>query len=337
MLIPEPIEKTLNFPWHLTKGIAHVAAFPIRAILQTDYLPKQREPENGEATVFDVTKPMLDIASIIYYYTELRSETNERLDDYRKKINLSKLELELVRNGIQTSKEIRNAIQLNMSLQDEIEGLKKAHDEIEGLKSKFPDLTDGDIEVLATYFDILGKRKRAAHIKRDIELYDNYVSAAFRLGFGGKDFNLSVIDMVARCQDMYIHTIDDDFTKTSMNLEGFFSSKELVYAIVVSKKSKRLTVVFRGSVNGDDWLTNLNGTMTDFGLPGFTSEATSDQKENYGRVHMGFYKYLFGKTKVGNNGSNKSKGEEIMGILRSLLENECNGFSVCVTGHSLGK
>ena len=38
MLIPEPIEKALNFPWHLTKGVANLAAFPVRMLLNDQYL-----------------------------------------------------------------------------------------------------------------------------------------------------------------------------------------------------------------------------------------------------------------------------------------------------------
>lgn len=114
-----------------------------------------------------------------------------------------------------------------------------------------------------------------------------------------------------------------------------------MYAIFVSPEHKRVTVAFRGSVNANDWITNTKGfgVMTDFKVPGYTSEEAElrDIRKSYGRVHEGFYEYLFGKTKKGLNGSYKSKAEEIMGILEGLFVKECKGFSLFVTGHSLGE
>jgi len=114
-----------------------------------------------------------------------------------------------------------------------------------------------------------------------------------------------------------------------------------VYAIFVSPENKRVTVAFRGSVNANDWIANTHnlGVMTDFKLPGYTSEEAElrDSRNSYGRVHEGFYNYLFGKTAKGANGSYKSKSEEIMGLLVDLFDKECKGYSLFVTGHSLGK
>lgn len=95
-------------------------------------------------------------------------------------------------------------------------------------------------------------------------------------------------------------------------------------------------MVFRGSVNAKDWLMNLQLDMTNFDLPGFTSEsARSDPRQTFGRVHEGFYKYLFGKTKRGENGAITSKAEEIM-VTLAELKKKYEGFSIFVTGHSLG-
>jgi hypothetical protein len=96
-------------------------------------------------------------------------------------------------------------------------------------------------------------------------------------------------------------------------------------------------VVFRGSVNIQDWITNLQLSMTDLELPGFTSDENINQpREMFGRVHKGFYKYLFDETQMDKFGSTQSKSEEIMGILRDLTA-EYKDFSIFVTGHSLGK
>ena len=78
--------------------------------------------------------------------------------------------------------------------------------------------------------------------------------------------------------------------------------------------------------------------MTDFLLPGYTNEENelNGSRKSYGRVHEGFFNYLFGKTKKGSNERNLSKAEEIMGILSDMFENECKGYELFVTGHSLG-
>ena len=154
--------------------------------------------------------------------------------------------------------------------------------------------------------------------------------------------------IVFLCQyEIYAHALNccnlfySDFTNRTIAkpINGFQS--ELVYAIVVSPANKRVTVTFRGSVNANDWITNTYNLfeMTDFKLPGYTSEENSrmDTRQSYGRVHEGFYNYLFAKTKKGANESCLSKSEEIMGILTDLFENECQGYSLFVTGHSLGK
>ena len=100
MLIPAPAEAVLNFPWHVTKGIAYVSSWPIRAIMNTPDMPTQTpEPKEGES-VYDIAKPMLDIASIIYYYTELRSETKARLLKYGENFNLSPRQMDDIRNAI---------------------------------------------------------------------------------------------------------------------------------------------------------------------------------------------------------------------------------------------
>jgi len=212
--------------------------------------------------------------------------------------------------------------------------------QLEVIKKRY-NLTTGDAEVFATYFNILKEPKSAVDIMSDLSLYNDFIDPAFRVSFGGSEWNVkNIIDMVKRDPDMYIKEIDDDFVKSSIPkfINGLDS--ELVYAIFVSPQNKRVTVAFRGSVNANDWITNTYGlgTMTDFKLPGYTSEETQRRgdSKSYGRVHEGFYKYLFGETEKGSNGSNKSKAEEIIGILSVLFEKECKGFSLYVTGHSLG-
>lgn len=61
--IPEPVEKTLNFPWHLAKGVAHLAAVPVRMLLNDQDVPDTGKIKDGDVTVYDCVSPMLDNAS----------------------------------------------------------------------------------------------------------------------------------------------------------------------------------------------------------------------------------------------------------------------------------
>ena len=329
MLIPEVVEKTLNAPWHLLKKAADIGTAPLRYATNTRYLPEDYKNKKGEnTTVYEIANPMMDITTSIYYYTELRSETKKRLKEYAKSKKQSEGDKD---KGLSDEdlEVIRNAISSQVSSSEEIENLKKEFK-----------LGDGDIQVFKVYFDILSEPKDIPKIKRDFELYGRYISFAFRKSFGGEKFNFKAVDdMAKRDPDMFIHHIDDDFATTIMNLVGGAFS-DVVYAIVVSPTSKRIIVVFRGSVNIKDWTKNFQPFMTDFELPGFTTaEAEKDKRETYGLAHKGYYDYLFGETKLedSSNHRNISKAEEIMGTLVGLLnKEEYKGFSVYVTGHSLG-
>jgi hypothetical protein len=178
-------------------------------------------------------------------------------------------------------------------------------------------------------------------VKSDLVLYNDFISLEFRLAFGGTGFNLhQVTNEVDHHENSYMHIIDHEHTSTSLpNPDGFIDGfeAEIVWAIIVCEKVKNITVIFRGSVNAMDWIKNTQVNMTDFVLPGFV---TNNQKpgRSYGRVHEGFYKYLFGPTSRGTNGSIKSKAEEIIGILKGDFfdKKKYKDYNLFVTGHSLG-
>ena len=133
-----------------------------------------------------------------------------------------------------------------------------------------------------------------------------------------------------------------DITKPMMDISSFMyyytelrsaANKRLLgYAILISKRAKRITVVFRGSVDANDWITNVQMPMVDLTLPGYTKNGVNinpkgdKRRDVFGKVHKGrFYDYLFGQTQEGDNGSDGSdgsKGEEIMGILSGLFARE---------------
>lgn len=92
MLIPDLVEKTINAPWHLSKGVIGIAATPVRAIAGASYLPVNYTNPVGEgnpASVYDIAKPMLGMNALIYYYAELRSATKTKLVDFAKEKGLS--------------------------------------------------------------------------------------------------------------------------------------------------------------------------------------------------------------------------------------------------------
>ena len=108
-----------------------------------------------------------------------------------------------------------------------------------------------------------------------------------------------------------MYKIDGDFVTSSLNPSGFFNKldSELVYYL-----RKRWGKAYHSNVPWKCECQWLDYECREFRLPGYTKDFEVDNRKSYGRVHKGFYDYLFGNTQVGDNGSNKSKAEEIMGI-----------------------
>jgi hypothetical protein len=212
MLIPAPVEAVVNFPWHVTKGIAYASSWPIRAIMNTPDMPTTPEPKEGES-VYDIAKPMLDIASIIYYYTELRSATKNRLLNYGETFNLSTRQIDDIRNAIaytETSLEaVKQADEADASSSSAVATYQDSLKQLEVIKKRY-NLTTGDVDVFATYFNILKEPKSAVDIMSDLSLYNDFIDPAFRVSFGGSEWNVkNIIDMVRRDPEMYIKEIDE--------------------------------------------------------------------------------------------------------------------------------
>lgn len=212
MLIPEPLEAALNFPWHVAKGMLHVSLWPVRAIMDTPDMPTTIKPKDGES-VYDIVQPMLDIASIIYYYTELRSETKNLLMNYKKKFNLATNEIDVIRNAIlktqTTLEDVKQLDQADASSSTALIDYQISLKQLEDIKNRF-NLTSGDIEVFTTYFNILKVPKSAVSIKSDLCLYNDFISRAFRASFGGSEWNVdNIVRMVNRDPEMYIKEIDE--------------------------------------------------------------------------------------------------------------------------------
>jgi len=353
-----PIDTTKNVlrfffsPLHFGKTIATNTTDTFFKIIgtSTEDVPSQIENGEREDSVYDMACSNCDISSIVYYYTELRSETKRLLKNFALK---NKMTVDCSNPSDPSDVMVLAAAFRNIDKQSvlikspestasakALKDYKVSMEQLSVLMKRFR-LDEGDIDVFKTYFKILEAPKNLTDIKSDMIRYDQYISPQFRFGFGGSDYNRKkVYDMLSDNSDIYIHYIDDDFNFTSIDPQGIVEGfgAEVVWAIVVNDKEKKITVVFRGSINANDWKTNVQICMTDFKLPGFTSKNDKGESKTYGRVHDGFYKYLFEETKAGANGSTKSKGEEIIGMLKGDFfdKDQYKDYSLYITGHSLG-
>lgn len=344
----------LTAPIRLAVGLPMAASLAVNNLLFSKDIKSGERPSDEslikleERSLFDLASPNLDLCFIIYYYTELRSATKLKLKAFAENKKLSykfgknPSDIEILYNALREVKKTRDNLEIALSPSVAVADYKASLKGIENLKKRF-NLTSGDIKVLEEYFEILSSEpKQNTTLKKDLRLYSSYIDPQFRLFFGGKDFNVETVEaLVDLDETSYIYKIDDDFVTTSLDLSEVMNNfgAELVYAIAISDKFKTISVVFRGSINIQDWLQNLDLNSTECLFPGFTTERGMDTVEqtSFGKVHAGFYEYLFGKTEQGRNGSCKSKGEEIMGILTSLVQGEKKGYRVVFTGHSLGK
>jgi len=107
-------------------------------------------------------------------------------------------------------------------------------------------------------------------------------------------------------------------------LDSRFQNEELVYGINVNRSRKQVTVAFRGTNTPTDLLVDLD----------FRRFTVKDGDALYG-VHNGFRKYLNAETAEEGDGDT-TKLEEITQELEAIMESDCEGFDVFVTGHSLG-
>lgn len=336
------------WPFHFGKTVATNTADTAFKVVGTSTEDAPKSETSVEGSVYDLAKTNSDIAGMIYYYTELRSATRRLLKNFAKSKKLGyeivpnePSDLEIIRNQLRQL-EINEANLLSpesTSTESSLTVYRESMNSLKALQTKH-ELDDGDIDVLKTYFDILKEPKKLTEVKSDLVKYDKFIDPQFRFAFGGEEFNRNNIqDMIDTCDGMYIYKIDDDFTSTSLDVQGAVEgfNAEVVYAIVVNETLKTITVVFRGSVNASDWISNIQCNMCDFDLPGYLSPAEEKNKNSYGKVHEGFYKYLCTKTQISLDGRTIAKSEEIMGNLEGLLSQpEFKDYSVFVTGHSLG-
>jgi len=314
-------------------------------------VPCEKTRTAGKESVYDAAKSNLDISAMVYYYSELRGVVKRRTVDFAEEKGLSvawdpknQSDLFVLSNAVQLVVRSKKALLSSRSSKEAAAALMEYQatlEQLDGLRRKFG-LDEGDMDVFKTYFDILSKQKDVTGIKSDLIRYDQFLSPQFRQSWGGTEANRqNVQNMIDSNSGICMHEIDDDFSATTfVDPQGFIDGfdAEAVWAIFVCEKRKAITVVFRGSINLKDVKVDIAHHMTDFELPGFVSPDNKDERQAFGRVHRGFYHYLFDQTKPGANGSTKSKAEEIIGMLKGdfFSKPEFQDYCLEVTGHSLG-
>lgn len=104
------------------------------------------------------------------------------------------------------------------------------------------------------------------------------------------------------------------------------ADKELVYGIGVNRTNKRVVIAFRGTNTKKDILVDLDNRR-------YSVEENGIEYE----VHNGFRNYLKEKTDIETEGGHLvSKFKVITDELEKIMDKDCEGFDIYVTGHSLG-
>mmetsp|Transcript_6516 Transcript_6516/g.10375 ORF Transcript_6516/g.10375 Transcript_6516/m.10375 type:complete len:355 (-) Transcript_6516:228-1292(-) len=109
------------------------------------------------------------------------------------------------------------------------------------------------------------------------------------------------------------------------------NEKELVYAVGVNPVEERITVIFRGSVTKNDFMTDAKISIVR--APDPRKFSGTESEDSPLGIHQGFYEYLFGKSN-----RNQSKYVEIMNHIDQLLDDNPTRkkYKLYITGHSLG-
>ena len=102
-----------------------------------------------------------------------------------------------------------------------------------------------------------------------------------------------------------------------------------VYGIAVNHLRKRVTIVFRGSVTQQDFLTDSRSKQRKIDNP--VVSLVEDVPKQI-QIHTGFYSYLFAKDK---DKEEKLRWEIILEEAKKLMK-ENPGYRLYITGHSLG-
>lgn len=107
------------------------------------------------------------------------------------------------------------------------------------------------------------------------------------------------------------------------------NTQGVVYGIAVNHLHKRVTIIFRGSVTQQDFITDARSAQKKVESPVHALVEEAPQRIG---IHTGFYTYLFAKDDIDEN---KLRCQRILDDAKELLK-ENPGYRLYLTGHSLG-
>ncbi|KAK1733188.1 lipase class 3 family protein [Skeletonema marinoi] len=110
-----------------------------------------------------------------------------------------------------------------------------------------------------------------------------------------------------------------------------FTQNDVVYGICVQREEKKITVVFRGTVNAHNWSMNLRYDMME--IPNPVEDYYPGRAETL-NLHCGFALYLLRRRKD----TRRSKMDEIFEKIEQIGKELAPGgdYKLCITGHSMG-
>ncbi|GFH45376.1 hypothetical protein CTEN210_01850 [Chaetoceros tenuissimus] len=179
----------------------------------------------------------------------------------------------------------------------------------------------------------LGRSFTPSEVKKLVENNINLL----QVGVGKKDFTGKALDGFYSALDKQDARARESGLERPLTLEEFDDlqqATECVYGISKDDINKRITVVFRGTndLGKKDLETDVSIFQKEVPIPEVLREAVKGKELQW---HTGFYDYLFNKTADESDDDSKTKYDQILEDLKSILA-KYPGYKVYVKGHSLG-
>jgi predicted lipase len=249
---------------------------------------------------------IITVAQLVYTFIEVRNVAKTSLKKFKEDYDLSDEAMEALTNSVKTDKE------------EETKGLFKEKTDNQ--------ISDAEIASAMDQFKVLFLPKNSTQVEEDIKKFKELSkSIQDEVITSIESINKLLDDSKQHADSLILHMVDDEFAATEDKFDD-----EATWAITINHLKKRITVVFRGSSVPKDWLVDFRLVFTPMKLHGPESEGPV-----IGKVHKGFYCYLYGNTQLGIDQRTISKAETILGELQALFLKHSD-YRLYVTGHSLG-